>query len=255
MLIKVSAASLTLALGAVSVPAGTPWLNAVVVEGMGQPTTTLDALVPQDSTPLAVWEMNEPAGTDVMLDDTGNGRDGTVGSAIITGHDTGSEVGYRWTFKPPNQLPVEPERLVTVPDSAGVDPQDQVFTITFRYRTTQNFGNYFQKGQARTPGGQIKIQGPKGKVGCMFRGSLGRTATSSRTPLNDGEWHVVACRRDSNGVTMYVDGEFRNRNRKASGYIDNSFPLTIGGKPKCDQVKITCDYFTGEFDYIRIDVG
>lgn len=54
---------------------------------------------------------------------------------------------------------------------------------------------------------------------------------------------------------MYVDGQFRSRNNHATGYIDNNFPLTIGGKPKCDQVKVTCDYFTGEIDWVRVDRG
>jgi hypothetical protein len=40
-----------------------------------------------------------------------------------------------------------------------------------------------------------------------------------------------------------------------SGNLNNSFPMTIGGKPKCDQVKVTCDYFVGDVDYVRITKG
>jgi len=29
-------------------------------------------------------------------------------------------------------------------------------------------------------------------------------------------------------------------------------PFTIGGKTECDQITITCDYFVGDIDYVRI---
>jgi hypothetical protein len=216
---------------------------------------TTGSLAGAAASPVAVWEMNEASGSPVMFDSSGNARDGQVGAEVRTGvaNDTGA--GYRWIFTQPNQPPAKPERLVTIADGAGLDPGDRVYSITFRYKTTQNFGNYLQKGQATTPGGQIKVQAPQGKVSCLFKGSLGRSATSSKTPLNDGAWHVITCRRDETGVSMYVDGEFRNRNRGATGYIDNSFPMTIGGKPKCDQIKVTCDYFSGQFDWVRVDAG
>jgi hypothetical protein len=31
--------------------------------------------------------------------------------------------------------------------------------------------------------------------------------------------------------------------------------MTIGGKVNCDQVKITCDFFTGDIDRISVDAG
>lgn len=216
---------------------------------------TTGSLAGAAAAPVAVWEMNEAPSSSVMLDSSGNARDGQVGAAVLTGVANDTGVGYKWTFTQPNRPPAQPERLVTIKDGAGLDPGDDVYSISFRYKTTQNFGNYMQKGQATTAGGQIKVQAPQGKVSCLFKGSVGRSATSSKTPLNDGAWHVITCRRDATGVTMYVDGEFRSRNRRPTGYIDNSFPMTIGGKPKCDQIKVTCDYFTGEIDWVRVDAG
>ena len=32
-------------------------------------------------------------------------------------------------------------------------------------------------------------------------------------------------------------------------------PLTIGGKVDCDQVKVTCDYFAGDIDWVRIEAS
>ena len=46
-----------------------------------------------------------------------------------------------------------------------------------------------------------------------------------------------------------------NRKNGATGYINNSIPMTIGGKINCDQIKVTCDYFSGMIDYIRITRG
>ena len=50
---------------------------------------------------------------------------------------------------------------------------------------------------------------------------------------------------------MYVDGVFRNRKNGPAGTVDNNFPMTVGGKLDCDQIDITCDYFSGQIDYIR----
>lgn len=207
------------------------------------------------ASPAAVWEMNEARGGIVMIDSSGNDQHGAVGSDVRTGAWTGDGRGYRWTHTSPTAPPAKPERLVAVPDHPSLDPGSEVYSVSFRFKTTRSFGNYLQKGQAQTPGGQVKVQAPKGRVSCLFKGSTGRSATSSITPLNDGQWHVVTCRRDAQGVTMYVDGEFRNRNRRDPGHIDNDFPFTIGGKPKCDQIKVTCDYFVGQMDWVRIDVG
>ena len=51
---------------------------------------------------------------------------------------------------------------------------------------------------------------------------------------------------------MYVDGVFRNRKNGTTGTIDNGIPMTIGGKINCDQIDITCDYFSGQIDFIKI---
>jgi PKD repeat protein len=51
---------------------------------------------------------------------------------------------------------------------------------------------------------------------------------------------------------MYVDGELRNRKNGPTGTINNGIPMTIGGKINCDQDSITCDYFSGQIDFIKI---
>ena len=55
---------------------------------------------------------------------------------------------------------------------------------------------------------------------------------------------MLTCVRTATAVTLYVDGVFMNRKRGVTGRIDNKQPLTIGGKTECDQVTVTCDYFS-----------
>ena len=56
-------------------------------------------------------------------------------------------------------------------------------------------------------------------------------------------------------VTMIIDGVVTGRNRNASGTIANTRPVTVAGKGNCDQVEITCDYFSGDIDYVRIETS
>jgi hypothetical protein len=124
-------------------------------------------------------------------------------------------------------------------------------------RTTHSFGNVIQKGQAGSPGGYWKFQQPSGKISCLFRGSAGSSTASagSTVRVNDGNWHTVRCERTPSMVTMIIDGVVTGRNRNATGNISNTRRLTIAGKGHCDQVEITCDYFSGDLDYVRSETS
>jgi hypothetical protein len=145
--------------------------------------------------------------------------------------------------------------VIQVPDNINLEPGDQDFTVEIRYRTREKFGNIIQKGQAQSKGGQWKIQNPKGIPSCLFKGSNGRVATGAKTPLNDDQWHTLTCVLTSSSVTMYVDGVQRNKKNGSTGTIDNKIPMTIGGKLDCDQIQVTCDYFSGQIDYVMITMG
>jgi hypothetical protein len=43
------------------------------------------------------------------------------------------------------------------------------------------------------------------------------------------------------------------RNTNPTGTIANTRPVTIAAKGNCDQVEITCDYFSGDLDYVKIE--
>ena len=54
---------------------------------------------------------------------------------------------------------------------------------------------------------------------------------------------------------MYVDGVRTGRSNHRTGLLDNAKPWTIGGKLDCNAVTVTCDYFAGEIDYVRLSKG
>jgi len=204
---------------------------------------------------VGAWQMNEPAGSRSLQDSSANQIDGVIGTDVLTGIAlSGGGTGYRFPFVRPNQPPANPQRLVQVPHDNRLNPGTGNFAVELRMRTTNSFGNVIQKGQAGSPGGYWKFQQPSGKISCLFRGSAGSsTASSGTVRVNDGAWHTVRCERTSSSVVMTVDGAVTGRNRNATGTIANTRPVTIAGKLNCDQVEITCDYFAGDIDYVRIE--
>ena len=209
------------------------------------------------SRPVGIWQMNEAAGARTAVDSSGNGLNGVIGTSVQTGVAlTGGGTGYRFPYIKPNSPPADPQHLVTVPNDNRLNPGTGDFAIEFRMRTTHSFGNVIQKGQAGSKGGYWKFQQPSGKITCLFRGSAGSsTGTSGTVRVNDGNWHTVRCERTSSMVTMLVDGNVTSRNRNATGTIANTRPMTIAGKGNCDQVAITCDYFSGDIDYVKIETS
>jgi hypothetical protein len=212
--------------------------------------------------PVAHWSMNERAGAAVMVDASGHRLHGRIGSAVRVGTDVAGALGgraYRWRFTRPHAPPVKPQRLVRVPDRPRLDPGTRRYAVTIRFRTTQEVWNLVQKGQSNTPGGYWKIEGHRGEVVCVFRGAASGKAVSSKVGLSDGRWHTVRCARTARRVTMTVDAGTRSqitrRARGVTGRIANPYPLTIGGKVRCNQTTVTCDYFSGDVDYVTIQAG
>ncbi|HYX86613.1 MAG TPA: LamG-like jellyroll fold domain-containing protein [Gaiellales bacterium] len=210
---------------------------------------------PASAATIVDWEMNEGPGATVMVDSAGN-VNGSIGSAVQTGYKVGSVVAYHWVFASPTKPPPKPERLVQA-KSDSLNPGSGTYVVTFRYRTTKHFGNIVQKGQAGSSGGYWKIENPNGQINCVFRGkdssgTFHRKAVESPDVLSDGSWHVVRCERTSTGLSLSIDGSVVATAKGSTATISNTRPLTIAGKLNCDQVTVTCDYFTGDIDYIKI---
>lgn len=206
-----------------------------------------------------LYEMNEPAGTGtrVLVDSSGNALNGTIGSDVLNGVSFNGAIGHKFPWVLPNKPPANPNRLDQIPNSTLLNPGTRDYAVTVRYRTTQNFGNVIQKGQAGSvnTGGYWKWEQPFGIVMCLFRDA--NTSVNAKSPiaLNDGQWHTVRCERTATRLTMTVDDTHVVRRNARPHNISNTRPITIGGKLNCDQVEITCDYFVGEIDYVRIERG
>jgi Laminin G domain len=202
---------------------------------------------------VALWQMNERPGARTMLDSSGHGLRGTIGGEIATGVRVSGATAYRFSRLTPDTPPAHPHHLVIVPDYGDLDPGSRDYAVTVRLRTTYQFGNIIQKGQATVSGGNFKLQIPNGVVQCLFRGTRGTLLVSSPRRYNDGYWHTVRCERLSSGVVLSVDGSAVARKSGWTGPIGNSWPLSIGGKTTCDQRVVGCDYYAGDLDYIQID--
>ena len=204
--------------------------------------------------------MNESASATVMKDSSGHAIDGAIGSAVRTGLKSGKRTVYGWPYVDPHAPPAKPERLVTA-DDRRLNPARREFAVSLRFRTLHPSGNIVQKGQSGSSGGFWKVETHRGKVTCLFRGRASDGSTRSKVvdsgpqPLDDGKWHTISCVRSSSGVTMTVDGDLRRHVTGGSGAIWNNVPLAIGGKLRCDQDKVSCDYFTGSIDYLVIQAS
>jgi Concanavalin A-like lectin/glucanases superfamily len=201
---------------------------------------------------VAYWRMNEPPGATIMHDSSGSGLNGTIGSAVVTGDVLDGATGYRWLSQ--NRWnTAHPERLVKV-TSSSLNPGTQNFTVIMRFNTgSTGDQNIIQKGQAKTGGGMWKIPLFGGKVGCNFLGVQHRSAVWSNQIVADNKWHTVRCDRRTTGVTLTLDGGTPKTNHNWTGSISNTWPLTIGGKLKCDGgVTVGCDYFVGRIDSVVV---
>ena len=203
--------------------------------------------------PIARYDMNEPAGARTMIDSSGHGLHGVIGGEVATGVSTAGSTGYRFGRLAPDTPPVHPRHLVIVTDSGLLDPGTRDYAVTVRLRTQYQFGNIIQKGQATVAGGNFKFQIPSGIVQCLFRGSPGTVIVQSSSRQNDGRWHTVRCERTTPGLILTVDGTVESRKSGRTGDINNSWPLSIGGKTNCDQVEVGCDYYAGDIDYVQIE--
>jgi PKD repeat protein len=242
-------------LGAIALAAATITTAVTLINGAASPAGAAADQV------MALYNMNETAGSRVLVDSGPNGLNGSSGPNNIKGVTFDGATGHRYLDRSPTALPAEPERLDTVPESDFLDPMDADFAFSVRYRTTKQFGNIVQKGQNTTIGGYYKLELPFGEPHCLF---IGEDAQGNRYPagvdatghpINDNKWHTVTCARFKTYVAVYIDGEEIARTAKPTYSINNNKNLSIAGKSSCDQIEVTCDYFVGEIDWVKIERG
>lgn len=198
--------------------------------------------------------LNEAAGARTAVDRSGMGHNGTIGSHVLMNGD----YAYFDRHSPSEGIDYNDEHMIMIPEAAdgSLDPGSGAFSISFKMRNKEHFGNILQKGQSRTVGGQVKFQIPKGKLSCMFKTPTGTaTATTGTMLLDDNLWHSIRCDRTPTSVTLYVDGVRVGRSNHVTGTLDNKKPWSIGGKSECDAVTVTCDYFSGGIQDLTMTKG
>lgn len=196
----------------------------------------------------AWWRLDEGAGARAAHDSSGRGLNGSVGSRVAAG-------GGIYRFSGQYYGSFDRERLVTVTDNGALDPGSRSWAVTVRVRTSAPSSNVVQKGQAKTSGGYYKIEIHDGVAGCLFRDSAGASAgIRGATRVDDGAWHTIRCVRRTDSVSIQIDGSAPRTHEKHIGSVSNAWPLSIGGKYKCEPPDVTCDYLAGDIDDVKIEV-
>jgi hypothetical protein len=198
---------------------------------------------------LASWTMNEKAGSTVLVDTSGHGINGTIGTHVVANGAVETfpyvQGGVGGVYDPAH---------IDLLNSSQLNPGTRDFAVTIRFKFTIPVGDVLQKGQSGAVGGLFKIEldSGGGKVDCSFVSPTGSAQVWSSRTVNDGLWHVVTCTRTATQVTVTVDGAVVGTIVHSTGSISNTWPLSIGGKSKCNQTKVFCDYFAGQIDYVKI---
>ncbi|MFC4783900.1 LamG domain-containing protein [Nocardioides sp. MAHUQ-72] len=205
------------------------------------------------------WQMDEPPGATAMVDSSGHGLTGDVGSLVQTGIPTPTGLGYRFSGESTER---DPERLVVVPDDPLLDPHSRAYSVTLRFKTHLGSRNLVQKGQSGEPGGYWKVELHRGWPTCLFRDETGLTRAVGLVNgpkswrADDRRWHTVRCERRPRSVRIKLDAGTPHAVTKKVhgrlGRIANQRPLMIGGKLDCSGEAVGCDYLTGKMDWLRI---
>jgi hypothetical protein len=231
------------------------WGKLVIASGAALALGAVVVTPAQGSTVVAMWGMNEKAGSHVLVDSGPNHLNGTIGSHVLLS-------GTAHTFPSIRRGTggtVDPQHLDLV-SSPMLNPGTATFTVTFRLRVPSvaaSSGNVMQKGQSGTVGGFWKVQldDGQGKILCSFVSPTGAGSVWNPKIIADNQWHVVTCQRTPTYVATIVDGVSATIKHQV-GNISNTWPLSIGGKSSCTATKgHDCDYFIGNIDYVEVLKG
>lgn len=195
------------------------------------------------TTTVGLWNFNERSGP--AIDSAGTQQNGTVGRLV-------QRTGSVYRFPTSRSLPAA-DHLVIVGNNAVLNPGTGDFAVAVRFRTARAASNVVQKGQATTAGGYWKVEIHNGFAACLFRDGSGRQrAVVSTSKVNNGVWHTVRCDRTPSSVWITVDGTRQRTSTGATGTIANTLEMAIGGKSRCNETTVGCDFYAGDIDSVRI---
>lgn len=212
--------------------------------------------------PVGDWQMDETTGSTQMADASLNALHGTIGPDVVL-HEATLTGGWAYRFRG-DWWVVNDGRLVLWEDDARLDPGTEAYAVTIRVKTGAVNTNIIQKGQANQSGGYWKLEVHNGWPRCHFTDenrvirAIGFiNDVRPETKVADGDWHTLRCERTTTGVRMTIDyGEptaLTKFLRGTLGRVDNTRPMSLGGKVDCDVTTVTCDYYAGAVDWLTIE--
>jgi hypothetical protein len=169
---------------------------------------------------------------DVLMDVTGNGNDGSIGSAERS--DDGYQGGRCLRFADPDRKASIPGAglLVTNAFTVAIWVNQESFDPDGENRLIYKHGQY--NFDLLRGGGRLEIS-----AGGTWQG------TSAADPLSVNEWHLVVATLDGQVSTHYIDGEAVDRRDGISGPIDQTeSDLLLGNMPLSS--------FVGCMDNLRV---
>jgi len=191
--------------------------------------------------PVAIWHMDEAAGSTVAHDPIG-GHDGTL-HAVTAGISPGL-LGNAFFFNGAG--------WISIPSAPALNPGAANFTVTIHLRTVRAPAtpdwDIIRTGVYDSAGGEFKVEyQPTGQASCGFIGSQGSREIIAGPALNDGAWHAVQCVKTATAVALVVDGQAFSQAARI-GSIANSADLVIGAHPGSE-------FFIGSLDEASVVVG
>jgi Concanavalin A-like lectin/glucanases superfamily len=195
------------------------------------------------STSVAIWNMDEKAGSTTMVDSSGHHNNGTLHSvkAGVAGH-----IGTAYQFGGSTV-----KSYVEVPNSASLNPGSSPITITFWMKTTHvpSSGDYDLVRKGDFPGEEYKVELVKtNQIACTFHGSLHSSNATGGSNIANGKWHQIVCSENSTAITLAIDGRVVKTTKVNVGSISTTTPVEIGAHPGSD-------YYNGVLDDASIAVG
>lgn len=202
---------------------------------------------------LGDWQMNEARGSTRLVDASGNGYHGTIGTDVTLGVRSSGATVHSFPYIS-STAPADPTgRLHIVDQRSALNPGTADYAVELRFRNTHTHGNITQKGQSGASGGYWKVEVDDGVLSCVFAGTSASVALKSSIRVTDDVWRTVRCERRATEAIMFLNGVRETRAAVRTGSIANDWTLAIGGKSNCSGANVQCDYFRGDLDYLRIE--
>ena len=163
----------------------------------------------------------------VAADSSGNGNDGIIEGAAVTGLP--GRYGTSYTF-------VQRGSWIQVPSVPEINPGNRDFLVSAWVRFDEFPGpgetyDVVRKGIGYTSPGEFKLEVlPGGGVRCTANGTSGaEVPVASVAVIPDDAWHRIGCARTGASWSVLIDDTLSTR-AVALGEVANTVPLAIGSK-------------------------